>query len=148
MRRYIIPCHTKPLSFNGSNICIAYLIQAPTWYQSPKRQIYHQIFLLSTYLILPSQPLNPSQWIHLRPAPPSPPKKTPRHTHNPCLNQSVNLAFPSWARLFTPCSLKSTFNWGISCAGALLTLCTMIVGSVSNIIPSSTISSMARERRS
>ena len=51
--------------------------------------------------------------------------------YNPCLSQSVNLALPSCAKLFTPCSLKSIRPRLTSCAGALLTLWTMIVGSVS-----------------
>jgi len=79
------------------------------------------------------------------------PKKFPPNpdTYNPCLSQSPNFAFPNCARLFIPCSLRSIpFNWVTSCEGALLTLCTIIVGSVSRIIPSSTISSIARETRS
>ncbi len=70
-------------------------------------------------------------------------------SHKPCLNQSPSFAFPNCAKLFMPCSLKSMpFSCATSCVGALLTLCTMIVGSVSKIIPSSTISSIARETRS
>lgn len=69
--------------------------------------------------------------------------------HKPCLSQSPNFAFPNCAKLFIPCSLKSIlFNCVTSCVGALLTRWTIIVGSVSRIIPSSTISSMARETRS
>jgi hypothetical protein len=72
-----------------------------------------------------------------------------RISYNPCLSQSPNFALPSCARLFMPCSLRSMFfNCVTSCCGALLTLCTMMVGSVSRIIPSSTISSTAKESKS
>jgi hypothetical protein len=84
----------------------------------------------------------------------SPSNASPAHIlciahHKPCLNQSPNFAFPNCARLFIPCSLKSMpFNCVTSCVGALLTRCTIIVGSVSRIIPSSIISSIAKETRS
>lgn len=74
---------------------------------------------------------------------------TPTHAHRPCLSQSPSFALPNCAKLFMPCSLRSMFfSCATSWAGARLTRWTMMVGSVSRMTPSSTISSIASERRS
>lgn len=55
--------------------------------------------------------------------------------YKPWRSQSVNLAFPSCARLFTPCSLRSIRLRLTSCVGAFDTLWLMTTGSVSRMIP-------------
>ena len=66
-----------------------------------------------------------------------------------CRNPSANRLLPNSQALSNPCSVRSIFFiFGASGAGALLTREAIRTGSVSRIIPSSTISSMARVTRS
>ena len=72
-----------------------------------------------------------------------------------CLNYMLFLAasasflFPNSHAFNRPCSLRSIFlTLGASCAGALDTRLETMTGSVSRMMPSSTISSTARETRS
>ena len=65
-----------------------------------------------------------------------------------CLILSASLFFPNSSRLYTPCSLKSTPLSCTSCAGGRVTLLATTTGSTSSMMPSSQISSMARETRS
>lgn len=90
-----------------------------------------------------TRPVVPRSTLHLKS------HSHPDTHYRPCLNQSPSFAFPNCARLFMPCSLRSMpFNCATSCAGALLTRVVMIRGSVSRMIPSSTISSIASDTRS
>ena len=67
----------------------------------------------------------------------------------PCLIRSASLALPNSHMFIMPCSLKSIFFIDTtSCAGGLLTRLATMTGSVSRMMPSSTISSMASETRS
>jgi hypothetical protein len=73
----------------------------------------------------------------------------PCSTYSPCLILSANFIFPNSHAFSNPCSLKSIFfTLAASCAGGRDTRLEMTTGSVSRMMPSSTISSMAREARS
>lgn len=68
------------------------------------------------------------------------------HHYNPCRNLSANCFFPNSQTLSNPCSERSIFfTLETSCIGGFETREAIVDGSVSRIIPSSTISSIARD---
>lgn len=72
-----------------------------------------------------------------------------KHRDHNCLIRSASLSLPNSQAFNNPCSLRSMFfTDAISWVGGLLTRLEMMTGSVSRMMPSSMISSTARERMS
>jgi hypothetical protein len=82
------------------------------------------------------------------PPPPATAAALSQGFYKPCLNRSANCFFPNSHAFSSPFSLRSMPLTWTSCCGGRDTRCTIAVGSVSKITPSSTISSIASATKS